>query len=98
MSALGQKQTFAVQKGMSALPPIADMCGATRDIRFVPIADSEEMSGCAATAGERVASRSAWVLQRSAEAGLLRPICLIDHADDGLTTCIPAASIIVMPC
>ena len=25
-SALGQKQTFAVQKGMSALPPIADMC------------------------------------------------------------------------
>ena len=25
MSALGQKQTFAVQKGMSALPPIADM-------------------------------------------------------------------------
>src|SRR5215510_7328172 len=32
MSALGQKQTFAVQKGMSALPPIAtakaDMCAA----------------------------------------------------------------------
>ena len=25
MSALGQKQTFAVQKGMSALRPIADM-------------------------------------------------------------------------
>jgi len=25
MSALGQKQTFAVQKGMSALPPKADM-------------------------------------------------------------------------
>jgi hypothetical protein len=24
MSALGQKQTFAVQKGMSALPPKAD--------------------------------------------------------------------------
>jgi hypothetical protein len=24
---------------MSALPPIADMCGATRDVRFVPIAD-----------------------------------------------------------
>ena len=29
MSALGHKQTFAVQKVMSALPPIADMCGAT---------------------------------------------------------------------
>ena len=25
MSALGQKQTFAVQNGMSALPPIADI-------------------------------------------------------------------------
>ena len=28
MSALGQKQTFALQNGMSALPPKADMCGA----------------------------------------------------------------------
>ena len=28
MSALGHKQTFAVQNGMSALPPKADMCGA----------------------------------------------------------------------
>jgi hypothetical protein len=24
---------------MSALPPKADMCGATRDVRLVPIAD-----------------------------------------------------------
>jgi len=39
MSALGHKRTFAVQNGMSALPPKADMCGATRDVRFVPIAD-----------------------------------------------------------
>ena len=39
MSALGHKQTFAVQKGMSALPPKADMCSATRYVRFVPIAD-----------------------------------------------------------
>ena len=39
MSALGQKQTFAVQKRMSALPPIADMCSAKRDVRFVPEAD-----------------------------------------------------------
>ena len=38
MSALGQKQ-LAVQKVMSALPPKADMCGATSDVRFVPIAD-----------------------------------------------------------
>jgi hypothetical protein len=28
-----------VQKAMSALPPKADMCGATRDVRFVPKAD-----------------------------------------------------------
>jgi hypothetical protein len=32
-------RTFAVQKDMSALPPIADMCGVKRDVRFVPIAD-----------------------------------------------------------
>jgi hypothetical protein len=39
MSALGQTQTFAVQKGMSALPPEAEMCSAMRDVRLVPIAD-----------------------------------------------------------
>ena len=39
MSALGQKQTCAAQKVMSALPPKADMCSATSDVRFVPIAD-----------------------------------------------------------
>ena len=33
ISALGQKQTCAAQKVMSALPPKADMCGATRDVR-----------------------------------------------------------------
>jgi len=35
-----QKRTCAVQLAMSALPPKADMCGATRHVRFVPIADS----------------------------------------------------------
>ena len=39
MSALGQKRTYAAQKGMSALPPKADMCGANRNVRYVPIAD-----------------------------------------------------------
>jgi hypothetical protein len=39
MSALGQKQTFAVQKRMSALPPIADIRGVLADVRLVPIAD-----------------------------------------------------------
>ena len=42
MSALGHKRTFAVQNGMSALHPKADMCGATGDVRFVPIADIQE--------------------------------------------------------
>jgi hypothetical protein len=54
MSALGQKQTFAVQQAMSALLPIAiakarkvmsallpkaDMCSAVAHVRFGPIAD-----------------------------------------------------------
>ena len=39
MSALGQEQTCAVQPGVSALPPKADMCGATRDVRYGPKAD-----------------------------------------------------------
>jgi hypothetical protein len=34
MSALGQKQTFAPQKVMSALHPKADMCDAKRNICF----------------------------------------------------------------
>jgi hypothetical protein len=33
----GSKQTFAVQNVISALPPKADMCSATRYVRFVPI-------------------------------------------------------------
>ena len=39
MSALGQKQTFAMQNVMSALTPKADMCGALADVRLVPKAD-----------------------------------------------------------
>ena len=38
MSALGQTDICSANV-MSALPPIADMCGATQDVRFVPIAD-----------------------------------------------------------
>jgi len=33
MSAKVQKQTFALQKVMSALPPIADIGSATADVR-----------------------------------------------------------------
>ena len=39
MSALGHKRTFCDANEMSALPPIADMCSATRYVRFVPQAD-----------------------------------------------------------
>jgi hypothetical protein len=39
MSALGQKQTCAVQEAMSALPPKADMCSAAVHVRFGPKAD-----------------------------------------------------------
>jgi hypothetical protein len=40
MSALGHKRTFAAQKGMSALPPKADIDGWSFNVRFVPISDS----------------------------------------------------------
>jgi hypothetical protein len=36
---LDQKWIFAQRKFMSALPPKADMCGATRDVCFGPKAD-----------------------------------------------------------
>ena len=43
MSALGQKQTCAVQTAMSALTPKADMCSALGDVRFVPKADIRDV-------------------------------------------------------
>src|SRR5215831_16065134 len=39
MSALGQKQTFAVQTGMSALPPIATSNATQGNVCFGPKAD-----------------------------------------------------------
>jgi len=36
MSALGQKQTWAVHQLMSALPPKADMCSALAHVCFGP--------------------------------------------------------------
>ena len=40
MSALGQKQTSRLVRAMSALPPKADIEPRSRDVRFVPKADS----------------------------------------------------------
>jgi hypothetical protein len=48
MSALGQKRTYAVQTVMSALPPKADMCGATSDVGDGPIADISADGGLVA--------------------------------------------------
>ena len=39
MSALGHKQTYAVQNGRSALPPKADICSAQAHVCFGPKAD-----------------------------------------------------------
>jgi hypothetical protein len=36
MSALGHKRTYAVQKGMSALPPKADIDWKLSHVHFVP--------------------------------------------------------------
>src|SRR5689334_8664096 len=57
MSALGHKRTFATQNSMSALPPRADMCGATKDVRYGPEADirnDQERSGNSAVARGRI--------------------------------------------
>jgi hypothetical protein len=37
MSALGHRRTNAAQNAVSALPPKADMCGATANVRYGPI-------------------------------------------------------------
>ena len=44
MSALGHKQTRAVHKPMSALPPKADICRHQAHVRFVPEADIREIA------------------------------------------------------
>jgi len=36
---MGQKQTFAVHQLMSGLPPKADVCNATKNVRYGPKAD-----------------------------------------------------------
>ena len=49
---------------MSALPLKADMSSAQADVRFVPIADINDMSAAATSAGVRGVALSAGVLQR----------------------------------
>jgi hypothetical protein len=53
-----------LHKVMFALPPKADVCGALAHVRFGPIADINWHIRCAAIAGGRGVSLTAWVLQR----------------------------------
>ena len=70
-----------MQKGMSALPPIADMCGAKRDVRFVPIADIGSLqllrNKGAETASPLIGLRGYRVSRNAARSfiwGLVRPM------------------------
>jgi hypothetical protein len=53
MSALGQKQTYAVQKVMSALPPKAYGCTALANVCFGPRADIEALFNNLVGAGQQ---------------------------------------------
>jgi hypothetical protein len=53
MSALGQKQTFAVQKGMSAVPPIATAKADSRKRFMSALPPKADMCGAPADIGYR---------------------------------------------
>ena len=55
MSVLGQEQTYAVQKGMSALPPKADIT------RIVSCGASLPVSGAAGLLGFQIEGPAVWV-------------------------------------
>ena len=78
LSAKCQKQTCAVQNAMSALPPIADMCGATRDVCFVPIADISHTCHSATREQAMADFKARWCatkIRSEANATLWRPTC-----------------------
>jgi len=62
MSALGQKRTYAVHKGMSALLPKANMCTAVADVRFRLKADM-----CGATRNVRFDAETIWPHKRNCD-------------------------------
>jgi hypothetical protein len=67
------------QTAMSALPPIADMCGATMDVRFGAIADipsihSITSSARPSSAGGKVRPRALAVLALRSISNHVRPI------------------------
>ena len=68
MSALGHKQTFAVQTSMSALPPKADICSALAHVRLVPIADIQFLLTKARSRSRNACNRRAWQMSLLREA------------------------------
>ena len=84
MSALGQKQTCAVQKVMSALPPKADMCSALGDVRFVPIADIASFVIDAGEQSRRDDVAERWRRRRLADGGKKNTTVIpAQHCTDG---------------
>jgi hypothetical protein len=81
MSALGHKRTYAVQKGMSALPPIADIRDAKTNVCFVPKADiahhSINSSARVSSEGEMANPNAFAVWRSSADGPLLCPFSLL---------------------
>jgi hypothetical protein len=71
MSALGQKQTFAPQKAMSALLPIADMCGALGHVCFGPEADIRFLLTKARSRSRNACNRRAWQMSLLRETRLI---------------------------
>ena len=49
-----------LQKVMSALPPIADMCGANTNVRFVPIADIASLIRSPRRPGRAARAKGQW--------------------------------------
>ena len=96
MSALGQKQTCAAQKSMSALTPKADMCSALGNVRFVPIADDHVSHSDPRAKKETACWRSLRnLVKRFAQAAAALASAFRKASRSAL---IVAASVVGMPC
>jgi hypothetical protein len=62
MSALGQKRTLQDVNAMSALPPKADIPDGELNVRFVPIADIDELTPLPLLRSLQMASHQTFVL------------------------------------
>jgi hypothetical protein len=71
MSALGHKRTYAVQKGMSALPPKANINGSSHSIL---------LSRCSSRGSAHYAASCGPINQRSLGRRSTSPILRVDHS------------------